>query len=217
MSGPSVSYAAAAAAGSIRVTNVKKGQQERQEERFWECRRSLRLWPVPGATREKLEDYLEKRLGLDKDMLQDAGEVRIRRVIEKKPKYKDEVVVTFEDKAVRDTIKSQAYKLADHREEAGMRLHVPDHLQKAFKALMNLSYDLKKKNNDLKRNIKFDEDTLSMFMDIQTKAGGDWRRVDADRAIKMTAGRRATVVTAIGEDELDEMLGGGTGETGGST
>ena len=48
-----------------------------------------------------------------------------------------------------------------------MRLHVPDHLQKWFQALMNLSYDLKKKRPDLKRNVKFDEDRLDMFMDIQ--------------------------------------------------
>ena len=53
-----------------------------------------------------------------------------------------------------------------------------------------------------------------MFMDIQTKAGGDWRRVDADKAIRLTAGRRTMAVSAIGEDELDEMLGSEAGEAG---
>ena len=57
--------------------------------------------------------------------------------------------------------------LALCREEAGMRLNIPDHLKKDFAALMNLSYDLKRKDKDLKRNIKFDEDTLGLFMDIQ--------------------------------------------------
>ena len=38
-----------------------------------------------------------------------------------------------------------------------MWLHVSDHLQKQFMILMNLAYDLKRKDPVLKRNIKFDE------------------------------------------------------------
>lgn len=71
-------------------------------------------------------------------------------MVERKPKYADEVIVTFEEKSVQDAVKAQAHRLAEHRDETGMRLHIPDHLQKNFKALMSLSYDLKKKNLALK-------------------------------------------------------------------
>ena len=49
-----------------------------------------------------------------------------------------------ESKQIRDAVKASAANLANHRDTAGMRLHVPDHLQRDFRALMNLSFDLKK-------------------------------------------------------------------------
>ena len=98
--------------------------------------------------------------------------MEIRRQVSKKGKQKEEVVVTFETKEISDAIKACASNLANYRDEAGMRLHVPDHLQKMFKLLMSLLYELKQTNSDLKRNVKFNEDNLSIFMDIQTKKGG---------------------------------------------
>ena len=90
-----------------------------------------------------------------------------------------------------------------------MRLHIPDHLQKKFRALMNLSYDLKKKFQDLKRNVKFDEDGLTLFMDIQTAAEGDWKRVEAEQAVRLASRRRPAMMTStIGSQELDELLEG---------
>ena len=43
----------------------KAGQHyrsDRREERFWECRRSLRVWPVKGVERRDLEDFLVRKL-----------------------------------------------------------------------------------------------------------------------------------------------------------
>lgn len=92
------------------------------------------------------------------------GEFQIRKSHERRPKNKDKVVVTFEDKGIRDMIKANAHNLANYREEAGMRLHIPDHLQKTFKNLMALSYDMKKKQPELKRSVKFDEDKLNLYV-----------------------------------------------------
>ena len=142
------------------------------------------------------------------ESVEDIGEVRIKKFMERKPKYKDEVIVTFAEKATRDAVKAQAYLLAEHREEAGMRLHIPDHLQKSFRALMNLSYELKKKHPALKRNIKFDEDNLDLFMDILTTPDGAWRRVDREQALKFNAKRRNNEpASTIGSEELEELLG----------
>ena len=181
-------------------------QKDRHDEKFWECRRSLRLWPVKGACPSNLEEYLKEWLDLDGDFVKNMGGFKIRCVIERKPQHKDEVIVTFEEKAVRDAIKTSAHRLAEHRNEAGMRLHIPDHLQKKFRALMNLSYDLKKKNPDLKRSVKSDEDKLDMFMDIQTVSGGDWRRVESEQAVRIMSNWRAASATKIGSDELDGFL-----------
>ena len=56
-----------------------------------------------------------------------------------------------------------------------MRLHVPDHLQRDFQALMNLSFDLKKRHPGLKRNIKFDEEDMGLFMDLKLGEDKDWK------------------------------------------
>ena len=69
-----------------------------------------------------------------------------------------------------------------------MHLHVPNYLQKDFKALVRLAYIMKKKNPDLKRNIKFDKDNFGLYIDIQTVPDGDWRRVRPDQARKAAAG-----------------------------
>ena len=50
----------------------------------------------------------------------------------------------FETKEIRDAVKANAANLANFREMAGMRLHLPNFLQKQFKDLMALYYDLKK-------------------------------------------------------------------------
>ena len=94
------------------------------------------------------------------------------------------------------------------KDEAGMRLQIPDHLQKTFRALMNLSYKLKKKHPTLKRSVKFDEDSLDMFIDIQTKPDTTWRRIDPGQALAFNERHRKALSNTIGQDELDELLGG---------
>ena len=173
------SYASAVSA--VSKTSSKQTVRDRdgrREDKFWQCRRSLRLWPVPRADVAGLKEFLQGKLGMSESFVEeDLGEVVIKRNIERRPKYKDEVCVEFENKQIRDTIKAQGPNLASYRDEAGMRLQIPDTLQKDFKALMAAAYDMKKTNKDLKRNVKFDEESLGLFMDIQTEKDGDWRRI----------------------------------------
>ena len=165
------------------------------------------MWPVKD--RSDLDAYLKEKLDIDGQFIADMGEVRIRKVLERKPKFKDEAIVLFEDKRIRDTVKAQAYRLASCRDEAGMRLHLPNHLQKDFKALMSLSYELKKKNPDLRRNVKFDENDLGLYMDIQIKKDGHWKRVNPEQA--RTANQRSGLTTGpdtLDADDLSALLGG---------
>ena len=73
-------------------------------------------------------------------------------------KIKGEALVEFETKQIRDAVNAKAANLANYGQEVGMRLELPDHLQKNFRLLMNVAYDLKRKNPELRRNIKFDEE-----------------------------------------------------------
>ena len=138
------------------------------------------------------------------------GPVTIRRNVEKKPKYKDEVCVIFESKQIRDRVKAQGTNLANYRDQAGMRLQIPDNLQKDFKALMSLAYDLKKKNKELRRNVKFEEETLGLYMDIQTERDGDWKRIRPHQAYRVLQARREDRVgdgpADLNEEEIESLL-----------
>ena len=186
------SYAAAAATRSCVQESVgpRRGEELR-EDKYNEARRALRLWPIENGSWIGLREYLRSRLNMGLDFVDSLeGRLDIRKPREVKGRKPDEYVVVFESRADRDEVKAAAPALAEHREEAGMRLHVPDHLQRQFKALMNLSYDLKTKHKGLKRNIKFDDGTLGLYLDIQIDKDEEWQRIDPEQALEATKGRR---------------------------
>ena len=91
-----------------------------------------------------------------------------------------------------------------------MKLHVPDHLRRDFQTLMNLSYDLKKKNPDLKRNIKFDEDDLGLYMDLKLRKDGQWNRVKPSQALAANKNRGRSVTKELVENDIRELLEAGS-------
>ena len=46
-------------------------QEDRREEKFWECRRSLRLWSVKGADRASVVDFLNDKMRMDATFIDD--------------------------------------------------------------------------------------------------------------------------------------------------
>ena len=207
------SYAAAVANGPVGPSTARKTKEDRREEKFWEARSSLLLWPIESPTEAALHGFLRDKLSVDAATIEDLGEVTFKKqAITKKQRdsnIRNEYCVTFENKRIRDDIKANAANLANHRDTAGMRLAVPDHLQKEFKLLMSLSYDLKQKHADLKRNIKFDETNLSLFMDVQFKRDGPWRRIRPEQA-KDAATRKMSKQTDtqdLDPAELRDLLG----------
>ena len=89
-----------------------------------------------------------------------------------------------------------------------MRLHIPDHLQRDFQALMNLSFNFKKKHPGLKRNVKFDEEDCGLFMDLRLSETGDWKRVKPKQALAAVKARRKKT-QSLNEEELRHLLGDG--------
>ena len=199
----STSYAAIASLRKPAMTMVSR--LNKQEEGFHLARRQLRLWPIKEGRKECLEAFLTEKLRMNGDFVrEELGSVEISKVKEPRNKNKDEYVITFESKQIRDEVKAAAPNLANHRDSAGMRLQVPAHLQPDFHALMNLSFDLKKRHPGLKRNIKFDEVDLGLFMDLKLNDEAEWRRIKPDRA--RAANKRRSKRRSMEQDEIQELL-----------
>ena len=161
---------------------------------------------MKGTARSDLDDFLVGKLRMDKSFIEELGPVEIRRNLDPRSKVKDEVIVRFDCKE--DAVKAQGPNLANFRDEAGMRLHLPNHLQKDFKVFRSLSYMLKKKHTDLRRNVKFDKNDHGLCMDLQTERDGKWRRVKPEQARLATSKMGGSVggPEALEEDEISQML-----------
>ena len=68
------------------------------------------------------------------------------------------------------------------------------------------SYNLKKKHLDLRRNVKFDEQDLGLFMDLQTEREGPWRLVKPEQARKVVPENAGTTERELGLDDIMELL-----------
>ena len=119
---------------------------------------------------------------------------------------KDEVLVRFETARERDDVRTFAKNL--ERKGRGLRLEVPDHLWPNFRVLQQLAYELKVRNNNLRRNILFDDANLNLKMDFSTD-GTNWKTVlpsEARKSLEKCRPSRARRLSVSG-DELNSMLG----------
>ena len=176
-----------------------------QENIYWKCRRSLRLWPVAGpdlvaATRRFLLSHLDLDL---ESMGPEAGDIQVRRVVEPRSKIRDEVVVEFCSSSLRDSIKGSGYKLEG--KEAGIRMEVPVHLRSDFYVLQNMSYHLKTNNPGMKRSVKFDDSCHGLILDVQMP-DEDWQRIRPDQARQ--AGKSDPSLRAGPREMSGDMIAG---------
>ena len=72
---------------------------------------------------------------------------------------------------------------------------------------MNLSYDLKKRHPRLKRNVKFDEDSLGLFMDMQSDSDLPWKRIRPEAARASARPRKNAGPAEMDVDELRSLVG----------
>ena len=149
-----------------------------------------------------LSDFLTSKLRIDRLFVDEMGEVAIKRVLDPRSKAKEEVIVTFDTKEARDTVKRNAHHLANHQDDAGMRIHVSNYLQRDFKALIKLAYNLKQKWSALKRNVKFDP--LGLYMDMQVKPDATWQRVRPEQARQANL-REGNATSGPKEMEFDDL------------
>ena len=158
-------------------------------------------------------------------------------------KIVDEVIVIFDSSATRDYVFSHAKNLAklpaalnagtNSRGAYGLRLDYPAHLSSDYRALD--AYGAKMRSiagKGFKRNIRYNDDEMNLYMDVNFPGQDKWIRVsakmakeertsttveDEERARKMIKERLSKVLTganaepvesgsAMGGEEHDEDL-----------
>ena len=142
----------------------------------------------------------------------DMGCISIKKVPQapgSKSKVRGETIVVFATVEIRDAVKRAAKELAGDP-DAGVRLEVPFHMQGSLKALESVSYNLKKKKPNMRRNIKFDDATMSLVLDFNTDplaVGSVWRRVTPEQALQMKGKFGSQGQTSdISNKELEDLL-----------
>ena len=192
------------------------GQNSTREDAYWLARRSLRLWPVSreGDLEERTVEFLVNELRLDQqhatslniEVKRSGARASRGKENQRNGDVKDEVLVRFENTRERDDVRSYAKNL--ERKGRGMRLEIPDHLWPSFRVLQELGYELKQKNQSLRRNILFDDRNMDLKMDISTDSK-TWKTVfpgGARSTLEKCRPRRARKLSAS-HDDLEEMLG----------
>ena len=173
---------------SVQDSSLSITTSSAHSKRFWECRRSLRIWPVPGPNRrDSFVEFLKNKMEFDEDSIKDLGSYTVQETRANKARNPEEVLVYFESKESRDLVKGGGTKLAKYGQTAGIRIQVPGHLMSNFRVLESLAFHLKQKDSTLRRVVKFDEDCMDLFMDV--KVMGEWRRVYPDQARVVQASR----------------------------
>ena len=152
---------------------------------------------------------------LDDDFLRDMGEISVKRVAAgPRAKIRGEVIALFATNQVRDDVRSAARELAGDA-GFGIRLEIPASLQTNLKALESVGYNMKKKFPNLKRNIRFDDDSMDLVLHFCTDpdAMQPWRRLRPAqaRAMKSKMVVQPDQMVDVTEDDLESMMTINTG------
>ena len=170
-----------------------------KRERYEAARKMVRLWPVNGKSDEELRRealrFIRQKLRVCTISCNDEQVLRVRRTKQaKKSIINNEVLVFFADKYARDQVVGNAknlaeYRLPDGRPSAGMRMNYPDHLTADFRVLEWYGAELNKRYPGTKRNIKFDDDSEGLRMDVRVPHMDEWHKVYPDMAREIKSER----------------------------
>ena len=146
-------------------------------DRYWLARRQLRIWPVlPTADLESgVKAFLRDKLEMTALRIDHLRFTVSPLTARQDSPAQNQVLVTFTSLRDRDEVRSKASNLRGGDRTVGCQLEPPDHLRGHYKAFQNLAFCMKKKNPELKRNIKFDDGDKTLVMDV--KIDGSWRTV----------------------------------------
>ena len=129
--------------------------------------------------------FLKQKLKLENTFLASMGELSVETVpFTSRSKIKEEVIVTFSTVEVRDIVRRAARELGGDP-SSGIRLEIPRFLQRNLKALESVSFALKRKHAEMKRNIKYDDEKMDLVLDFcinPSDPDSTWKKIRPDQA-----------------------------------
>lgn len=160
---------------------------------FDKARRSMRVWPIQGEDQDAMNaafrDFAVDALMIPDTVVRNA---RITDLIRVRSSPVNnvymEILVTFSDAGERDYYFSKAKNRASFRDPsgnptAGVRIDVPPFLLPTFKLLSNHGYEIRSVHGrDTKRYVKFDDENLSLFLEVRLPNQTKWTRIKPDQA-----------------------------------
>ena len=178
---------------------------------YLRARRSLRLWPIIGSTRDLLwkavGEFLFNNLKLDGRIQNPMIEEVTKVVLPSGPRVRDEVLVTFSTDEVRDMVLGQVSNLSpyvddDRRATAGVRMEVPKRLTQEFRVLFKYGQNLRARHGDgTRRHVKFDDENKSLFLNVKLPGDDSWSKVSPAVARRGLRARQA-----LTDGELERRL-----------
>ena len=164
-----------------------------ESEKYSTSRKSIRLWPVRGVSDDDIRvstlNFIRQKLEITPELMEDSRIVRVRRSRPpRQSRVKFEVLVTFDDKFTRDMISAHGKNLADFIDAsgyptAGIRLDYPAHLGASFRTLDWYGKEMRDRHGKgTRRNIKFDDDEESLYLDICLPDEEYWHRITPEVA-----------------------------------
>ena len=169
---------------------------------YWNCRRALHIIPLEEGD----GPLAVQRFRQEEQFIQDLGPVHVQRIpFGLGAKIKKEAVVSFATIDARDAVKGAAKNLAGKVQEYGIRHEVPNHLKTNLKALHTLSYNIKQRHPDARRNVLFDDSVLDLALDACLEEEGQWRRISSAQARSKAKGKASTKIP-VDDGELDAIL-----------
>ena len=179
-------------------------------QEYMKARRSLRLWPIPGAQQNELwssaRAFITDKL-TSPDLQHDSIESVSRVQIPSGPGVQLEALVTFRDAGTRDLVIGCASKLANcmdgnGKPTAGMRIEVPQSLQQDFRVLFKYGQTLRARHGQgTRRHVKFDDVSRSLYLNVRLPGDEAWSRVSTSLALKGVRARQT-----MNDGELERRL-----------
>ena len=163
--------------------------------RYSTARRALRLWPVPGEGEDELRSeavrFIRDKMRVPNKEVEDDKIVLVRRTKQaRRSSANHEVLVIFSDKFARDVVMTHSKNLAPFNSPesgptAGTRFEYPPHLGNDFRTLNWYGSEMRKRHGlGTRRNVKFDDEDESIFLDICLPGEDAWHRVSPMMARK---------------------------------
>ena len=182
-----------------------------RDDAFFLARRSLRLWPIRGKSKDDLWHsagvFLGTTLGLEGKIDGKAIESVKRVDIPSGPGVTDEALVVFAEVVTRDQVMGSASRLApfmdqNGRATAGMRMEIPPRLQQGFRILFRYGQRLRARHGaGTRRHVKFCDLERSLYLNVKLPGDEVWSKVSLEVAMRGIKAR-----DALNDDQLERRL-----------